>query len=54
MLADKHSDSPHWDTAHPWKTDLKTLPDNREAVEATFRNTENRLEREPVWKAAHK
>ncbi|RXN38928.1 gag-pol fusion poly [Labeo rohita] len=53
-LADKHSNSPHWDTAYPWKADLTTLPDNRQAVEATFRNTEKHLEKEPVWKAAYK
>lgn len=54
VLADKHSNFPHWDAAYPWKTDLTTLPDNRQAVEATFRNTEKRLEKEPVWKAAYK
>ena len=54
VIADKHSDSPHWDAAYPWKGDPATLPDNRRAVEATFRNTEKRLEREPEWKAAYK
>lgn len=54
MQADKHSESPHWDAAYPWKGDPATLPDNRRAVEATFRNTEKRLEREPEWKAAYR
>ena len=54
VLADKHSNSPHWDAAYPWRVDLSTLPDNRQAVEATFRNTERRLEREPAWKASYK
>ena len=53
VLADKHSQSPHWDTAYPWRGDPASLPDNRRAVEATFRRTESRLEREPVWKAAY-
>lgn len=54
VLADKHSSSPHWDAAYPWKGDPSTLPDNRRAVEATFRNTEKRLEKEPAWKAAYR
>ena len=53
VLVDKHSDAPHWDAAYPWKADPAILPDNRRAVEATFRNTEARLAREPVWKAAY-
>ncbi|XP_076129224.1 uncharacterized protein LOC143110221 [Alosa pseudoharengus] len=53
VLADKHSDAPHWDAAYPWKVNPAILPDNRRAVEATFRNTEARLAREPVWKAAY-
>ena len=54
VMADKHSDSPHWDAAYPWKGDPAALPDNRRAVEATFRSTEKRLEREPEWKAAYR
>ncbi|CAL9701094.1 unnamed protein product [Knipowitschia caucasica] len=54
VQADKHSDSPHWDAAYPWKGDPATLPDNRHAVKATFLNTEKRLEKEPKWKAAYK
>lgn len=54
VLADKHSNSSHWDAAYPWKTDLTTLPHNQQAVEATFKNMEKRLEKEPVWKAAYK
>lgn len=46
VQADKHSKSPHWDATYPWKGDPATLPDNRRAVEATFLNTEKRLERE--------
>ncbi|XP_062390786.1 uncharacterized protein LOC134078694 [Sardina pilchardus] len=53
VLADKHSDTPHWDAAYPWKVSPAILPDNRRAVEATFKNTEARLAREPVWKAAY-
>lgn len=51
---DKHCRTPHWDAAYPWKGDPATLPDNRRAVEATFLNTEKRLEREPEWKAAYR
>ena len=54
VQADKHSESPHWDAAYPWKGDPATLPDNRRAVEATFLNTEKRLEREPEWKAVYR
>lgn len=45
---------PHWDTAYPWKANLTTLPDNWQAVEKTFRNTEKCLEKKPTWKAAYK
>lgn len=54
LQADKHSERPHWDAAYPWKTDPLTLPDNRCGVEATFLNTERRLEREPERKAAYR
>ncbi|XP_065152486.1 uncharacterized protein [Paramisgurnus dabryanus] len=53
VLMDKHSDAPHWDAAYPWKVNPAILPDNRRAVEATFKNTEARLLREPVWKMAY-
>ncbi|KAL1006955.1 hypothetical protein UPYG_G00079630 [Umbra pygmaea] len=53
VLADKHSNDPHWDVAYPWKVSPAILPDNRRAVEATFKNMEARLAREPVWKAAY-
>lgn len=43
VLADKHSNAPHWDAAYPWKANPAILPNNRQAVEATFRNTEARL-----------
>lgn len=48
VLADKHSDSPHWDTSYPWIANPAVLPDNRQAVEATFRKTEARLAKEPA------
>lgn len=54
VLADKHSDAPHWDTAYPWKANPAILPNNRQAVEATFRNTEARLAKEPLWKVAYR
>lgn len=54
VLADKHSESPHWDAAYPWKGDPATLPDNRRAVEATFLTSEKRLEKEPQWKRAYR
>lgn len=53
VLADKHSVSPHWDAAYPWKVNPEILPDNRKAVEATFRKAEERLAKEPLWKAAY-
>lgn len=53
VLADKHSDTPHWDAAYPWKVSPASLPNNRQAVEATFRNTEARLAKEPLWKTAY-
>lgn len=53
VLADKHSDTPHWDAAYPWKVNPASLPNNRQAVKATFRNTEARLAKEPLWKAAY-
>ncbi|KAF1380216.1 hypothetical protein PFLUV_G00184520 [Perca fluviatilis] len=53
VLADKYSDAPHWDAAYPWKVSPAILPDNRRAVEATFKNTEARLARDSLWKAAY-
>lgn len=53
VMSDDHSDLPHWDTEYPWTEDPSSLPNNRGAVEATFRRTEKRLERDPVWKAAY-
>ncbi|XP_069387954.1 uncharacterized protein [Paralichthys olivaceus] len=52
--ADKHCGTPHWDAAYPWKGDPVMLPDNQHAVEATFLNTEKRLEKEPEWNAAYR
>lgn len=53
VLAHKHSDAPHWDAAYPWKANLAILPNNRQAVEATFWSTEARLAKEPLWKAPY-
>ena len=53
-LEDAHSKEPHWDASYPWKEDPSTLPNNRRAVEATFRRSEKRLEKEPAWKEAYK
>lgn len=54
VLSDKHSHSPHWDAAHPWKVDLSILAENQHAAEATSRNTKKRLQKEPIWKAAYR
>ena len=49
-LSDAHSDKPHWDASYPWKEDPSTLPNNRNAVKATFLKSEKRLSRNPEWK----
>lgn len=54
MLAEKHGDSPHLDASYPWVANPAVLPDNHQAVEATFRKTEARLAKEPAWKAAYR
>lgn len=50
---DHHSEKPHWHAKYPWVEDPVTLPNNRRAVEATFRRTEKQLAKEPKWKAAY-
>lgn len=50
--SDHHSEKPHWHAKYPWLEDPAMLPNNRSAVEATFRRTEKQLAREPEWKAA--
>lgn len=51
---DHHSKNPHWHASYPWVEDPATLPNNRKAVEATFRRTEKQLAKKPQWKAAYK
>lgn len=53
VTEDKHSMSPHWDAAYPWKVDPVLLPNNQRGVEATFLRTEKRLEKDPEWKTAY-
>lgn len=50
---DAHVSSPHWDAKYPWSEDPASLPNNKNAVQATFLRTERQLEREPEWKAAY-
>ncbi|XP_032434156.1 uncharacterized protein LOC116729604 [Xiphophorus hellerii] len=50
---DSHTDEPHWHARYPWLEDPASLPDNRNAVEATFFRTEKQLAKEPDWKAAY-
>ncbi|KAM9744581.1 uncharacterized protein ACNS7B_011726 [Menidia menidia] len=50
---DSHTDEPHWHAKYPWLEDPASLPDNRNAVEATFFRTERHLAKEPDWKAAY-
>ena len=49
-VSDEHSDKSHWDASYPWKEDPSTLPNNRNAVKATFLRSEARLERNQEWK----
>lgn len=53
VVADEHSERPHWHAKYPWIEDPATLPSNRSAVEATFFRTERQLTRESEWKAAY-
>ncbi|XP_047206287.1 uncharacterized protein LOC124858335 [Girardinichthys multiradiatus] len=52
VVADDHSEKPHWHAKYPWVEDPATLPSNRSAVEATFMRIERQLAKEPEWKAA--
>ena len=40
VKSDLHSQQPHWDTKYPWIEDPSSLPNNKNAVEATFLRTE--------------
>ncbi len=53
VKSDAHSQEPHWDTKYPWIEDPSSLPNNRNAVEATFLRTEKQLKKEPEWCAAY-
>lgn len=50
---DDHSRKPHWHAKYPWAEDPTSLPNNRQAIEATFLRTEKQLAKEPEWKAAY-
>ena len=50
VTADHHCNEPHWHAKYPWIEDLASLPNNRRAVEATFRRTEKKLSKETEWK----
>lgn len=52
-LFDKHSNAPQWETPCPSKVTPAILPNNLQAVEATFRKTEARLAKEPFCRAAY-
>lgn len=53
VKADAHSQEPHWDTKYPWVQDPSSLPNNRNAVEATFLRTETAQERTRVVCGIH-
>ncbi|XP_060783164.1 uncharacterized protein LOC132890373 [Neoarius graeffei] len=53
VAGDHHSPEPHWHAKYPWKEDPASLPNNKKAVEATFRRTERQLAKEPEWKVAY-
>ncbi len=53
VKADAHSQEPHWDTKYPWIEDPNNLPNNRNAVEATFLRTERQLKKEPEWRVVY-
>ncbi|XP_054911875.1 uncharacterized protein LOC129376308 isoform X3 [Poeciliopsis prolifica] len=50
---DSHTNEPHWHARYPWLEDPASLPNNRNAVEATFFRTEKQLAKEPDWKTAY-
>lgn len=53
VKADAHSHEPHWDTKYPWIEDPSSLPNNRNAMEATFLGTERQLKKELEWYVAY-
>ncbi|RXN14669.1 gag-pol fusion poly [Labeo rohita] len=53
VTSDDHSEKPHWHARYPWIEDPVMLPNNRRAVEMTFRRTEKQLAKEAEWKAAY-
>lgn len=53
VTEDHHSLEPHWHAKYPWTEDPASLPNNKTAVEATFRRTEKQLAKEPEWKVAY-
>ncbi|KAK7928986.1 hypothetical protein WMY93_005381 [Mugilogobius chulae] len=53
VKGDAHVNTPHWDAKYPWTQDPASLPNNKDAVKATFLRTERQLDREPEWKAAY-
>lgn len=53
VMADSHSQEPHWHAKYPWLEDPTSLPNNRTIVEATFFRTEKQLAKQPEWKAAY-
>nr|AAD26627.1 unknown [Takifugu rubripes] len=53
VMSDDHSTEPHWHAKYPWVDDLQSLPNNRNAVQATFLRMERKLAKEPNWKVAY-
>ncbi|XP_060762855.1 uncharacterized protein LOC132872219 [Neoarius graeffei] len=53
VKADAHSQKPLWDTKYPWVEDPSSLPNNRNAVEATFLRIERQLKKELEWRVAY-
>ncbi|KAJ8372872.1 hypothetical protein AAFF_G00276110 [Aldrovandia affinis] len=53
VASDHHIDAPHWDASYPWTEDPASLPNNREAVMATFLRTEKRLLKQPEWRTTY-
>ena len=53
VTGDDHCEKPHWHAKYPWAGDPTSLPNNRNAVQATFLRTEKQLAKEPEWKNAY-
>ncbi|RXN19173.1 gag-pol fusion poly [Labeo rohita] len=53
VMEEKHGKEPHWHAKYPWIEDPVFLPNNKNAVEATFLRTEKQLAKDPEWKAAY-